>query len=356
MSRRVARIAFATQLLFLLISSTTFLLLTLCLALSGVFYPPQPFPQLVKDLPWLQSAEAGDGMFTSVCRKLKWEGEPRRFLQALIFNRVYGSDLFRIGPYECKQWIEYMLFAGVEHIYWYDAAHSNAETLEAYLRPYMRAGLLTYLRFHRLFPESLSESFHFEQDNSYRHFLSHFAQSAKWVIQIDVDEYPFSTIDHDSCFLQRLVREYEVRSPNVTQVLLQCMIFAGNPQGDLVNGWVVERYQRRKYETEGVEKGYQSRQKPIYRADLCKGILMDNPHVVWMEDGKTVVASEERIRVNHYWGARETGFQQDTVESIGMLVPDSSIQPTASRIKQATGLITKQDDTIGTLLRSLAWV
>lgn len=354
-SRKKERVAFGVQRLFLLISSTFLVLLALWLTLSGFFYPPQPSPHLLKQLPWLQFAEKGHGAFTNLCSNPGSRGDPNHFLTALIFNRVFSSDLFRIGPYECKQWIEYMLYAGVDHIYWYDAAHSNAETLEVYLLPYMHAGLLTYFRFHSLFPDSLSEGFHFEQDNSYRHFLANFAQSTKWVVQIDVDEYPFSSVDSNSCFLNRLVQEYEARSPNVTQILLQCMVFAGNPQGDLVNGWVIERYQRRRYETEGVEKGYQSRQKPIYRADLCKGILKENPHLVWMEDGKTVVASEKRIRINHYWGSRETGFKPDTLESTGMLVHDSSIQPIVSRIKQATRLSMKEDDTIGFLLRWMAW-
>ncbi|KAI5075797.1 hypothetical protein GOP47_0009873, partial [Adiantum capillus-veneris] len=341
-------------LLFLLISCSFLLLLPPWLTISGVFHPPEPSPFLLHELPWLKLAEPHNGTFANACRyPLTNRTDPPYLLVALIFNRVHGSDLFGIGPYECRQWIEYMLYAGVEHIFWYDTAHNNAETLEVYIRPYIRARLLTYVRFHQLFPNSLSESFHFEQDNSYRHFLAHFAHRGKWVVQIDVDEYPFSSADQSSCFLHRLIREYEVRSPDTSQILLQCMIFAGNPRGDLVNGWVIERYQRRKYETEGVEKGYQSRQKPIYRADLCKGIVSENPHGVWMGEGKTVVASDERIRMNHYWGARESGFKPDTRESTAMLVSDSSIQPIASIIKKVTGLVKKESDTMGVFLRSM---
>ncbi|KAH7279321.1 hypothetical protein KP509_37G014600 [Ceratopteris richardii] len=247
-----------------------------------------------------------------------------------------------------------MLFAGVEHIYWYDCAHSNAETQEAYLSPYLHAGVLTYLRFHVLIPHSLTEGFHFEQDNSYRHFLSHFSGEARWVVQVDVDEYPFSPSDRSSCFLSSLISDYEMNSPNVTQILMQCMIFAGNPGGDIQNGWLIEKYQRRKYETEGVAKGHQSRQKPIYRADLCKGILKHDPHGVWMKEGITVVANEDRIRLNHYWGARETGFRKDTIESTAMLVSDVSIQRIASKIKKATGLVSRKSDAIGAFLRWIA--
>ncbi|MCO5571512.1 hypothetical protein L7F22_025254 [Adiantum nelumboides] len=294
------------RLFFLLISTSCALLLPSWLAFLGVFYPPKPSPFFLHELPWLKLADPHNGTFVNACRYPRSNvTEPPYLLVALIFNRVHGSDLFGIGPYECRQWIEYMLYAGVEHVYWYDAAHNNAEILKSYIRPYLRSGLLTYMRFYDVFPNSLSESFHFEQDNSYRHFLTHFAQRARWVVQIDVDEYPFSSVDRNSCFLQRLIREYEVRSRGTSQILLQCMIFAGNPQFDLVNGWVIERYQRRKYETEGVKKGYQSRQKPIYRADLCKGIMSENPHGVWMGEGITVVASEERIRVRTITGVQE---------------------------------------------------
>ena len=140
----------------------------------------------------------------------------------------------------------------------------------------------------------------------------------------------------------------------MTQILLQCMFFAGNPNGDLTHGWVIEKYQRRKYETEGLVKGYESRQKPIYRADLCKGIIKENPHIIRMEDGNTIVADDVKIRLNHYWGARELGFTPDTIESDSMLVNDNSIQYIASHIKQETGLRKREKDVLGTFLRMVA--
>ena len=55
----------------------------------------------------------------------------------MIANWVFEADTFRVRPYEVKQWIEYMLYAGVEHVYWYDTTHDRSESQQRSLGMYV---------------------------------------------------------------------------------------------------------------------------------------------------------------------------------------------------------------------------
>jgi hypothetical protein len=161
------------------------------------------------------------------------------------------------------------------------------------------------------------------------------------------------------------VREYEAwrRELPVTQVLIPCMFFLGNPSNDRDHhrasssattihnynstalpesgddhwdqAWMIERYQRRKAK---IESG--PRHKPIFRAGLVVRVEPRNPHVLSMAPGgSTEVATDVRLRLNHYWGARATGFGPDTPDLVASLVPDSSVNAIVSRIKSFTRLV-----------------
>jgi hypothetical protein len=84
-----------------------------------------------------------DGSSRSRARKRR---HCRYFLGAVIANRVFEADRFRVRSYELRQWIEYMVYAGVEKIYWYDTAHDDDEAQEQTLAAYIAAGLVTYHR------------------------------------------------------------------------------------------------------------------------------------------------------------------------------------------------------------------
>ena len=193
------------------------------------------------------------------------------------------------------------------------------------------------IRFHgSLFDASVSipKGYHFEQDQSYEHFLKNYANEARWAVELDVDEYPFSPQDHKSCSLQRFIWDYELQNrhhellnenadienqnasklqlPIITQILMKCMFFLGNPnpspneeaQAPHEEAWIIEKYQRRKRDSEGTY-----RRKPIFRVSLVASVQEWDPHSMAMVDGgATIVADEMRLRMNHYWGARTTDF------------------------------------------------
>ena len=185
------------------------------------------------------------------------------------------------------------------------------------------------------------------------------------MVELDVDEYPFSPRDPTSCFLQRLVWDYELQNrlhellekkagienrnasklelPIITQILMNCMFFLGNPNPSPDEeaqapshgeAWVIEKYQRRKRDSEGTH-----RRKPIFRASLVASVQEWDPHYLRMaRGGTTIVADEMRLRMNHYWGARATNFGPDTPELLSSLVPDTSVNAILSHLKAYTGL------------------
>ena len=196
------------------------------------------------------------------------------------------------------------------------------------------------------------------------HFLKNYANEARWVVELDVDEYPFSPRDHKSCFLQRFIWDYELQNrhhellkknadienrnasklelPIITQILMNCMFFLGNPipgpneeaQAPHEEEWIIEKYQRRKRDSEGAH-----RRKPIFRASLVASVREWDPHCMTMVDGgATIVADEMRLRMNHYWGARTTNFGPDTPELLSSLIPDTSVNTILSRLKAYTRL------------------
>ncbi|CAI7865209.1 unnamed protein product, partial [Closterium sp. NIES-54] len=110
-------------------------------------------------------------------------------------------------------WIEYMRYAGTEHVFWYDCAASDAESQAVALSVYARAGLLTYHRLHQITPPPAGADYHFDQDSSLSHFLQHHRHESKWVAFADVDEYIFMPPDTRPGFLTRLL----LRHPCATQ-------------------------------------------------------------------------------------------------------------------------------------------
>lgn len=270
------------------------------------------------------------------------EEDEEPYLTAVVCNRVFPEDMFNITAYECKQWIEYLLFAGVQHIYWYDTAHSDAESQALYLQKYVDKGLLTYQRFHHLFPGTMHKGYYFEQDRTYAHFIETYGDGVVWTVDVDVDEYPFMPSDTKRSFLRRFVENFEKSNPDVTQILMPNLFFVGEPKGDLENGWVIERYQRRKLiaETSGI--GSRARQKLIFQLKHTKnGSFLFTPHEFAMAFGDTRATELKTLRINHYWGPRVSNFQPDTAEVLNLVVPDSSAQAIAAELKASTGLTNK---------------
>ena len=113
--------------------------------------------------------------------------EPPYFLTAVVLLRIYKEDLANLTTREMKQWLEYLRYAGVEHVYLYDAFVTEDEAQKDKLEPFFRDKFITYVDWHEHNPHTLPM-----QTRGYQDCLDRFGSESTWQTAIDIDEYPFS--------------------------------------------------------------------------------------------------------------------------------------------------------------------
>ena len=114
--------------------------------------------------------------------------------------RIYSEDEARFTVRELKQWLHYMLLAGVEHFYVCDHYAAESERLDGALSRYIAAGLVTYIPWgHR----SAGRTPLTAQTRCYRRLVTLYRRRHRWQIAVDVDEYPFSPNDTRENFIAR---------------------------------------------------------------------------------------------------------------------------------------------------------
>lgn len=109
-----------------------------------------------------------------------------------------------------KQWIHFLLLAGVEHIYICDHYDQANERLYEGLLRYIDAGLVTYIAWN-----GISRNAMWAQIRCYQRLVKRYKRRHKWQIAIDMDEYPFAPSDLKENFL---VRYLERLSEDVSEV------------------------------------------------------------------------------------------------------------------------------------------
>lgn len=252
------------------------------------------------------------------------------FLSTVLINRVFLGDLFNITLWELWQFLEYQRYMGVEHVYWYDTAHSEDEFMEEGLKVYIDAGYITYYRFHDLMGPELD--IHFEQDMSYDHFFKNHREETAWVTICDLDEYFFMPGDTAPNFLARLLKsKFPITDASsedtFTQLVVSCMTFLGAPKKDLP-ALMIERYQRRSPKPEPKFR----RPKLILQTAAWARLMKRNPHNMVMTWGQKFYPEAQYLRFNHYWGGRLTSFKPETDSDVQDLVADNSMNPIANAL------------------------
>lgn len=100
-----------------------------------------------------------------------------------------------------KQWIHYLIIAGVEHFYvcntWYSKEHIMADHLESYITQ----GVVTYLPMHH--NASAGLPLQEAQAKCYGQLLSTLQNRTEWIMNINIYEYPYIDQDTKYGFLSR---------------------------------------------------------------------------------------------------------------------------------------------------------
>lgn len=235
---------------------------------------------------------------------------PPFFLTAIVLLRIYDSDKAKLTTREFKQWLEYVRYAGVEHVYVYDAYVANTESQRGILSRFFQDNFITYVDWHVHNPYTIQGT----QVASYQHCIDNYGHEHTWQAAIDIDEYPFSLRDTEPGFLTRFVKQFSEKNPHVSEITMQNYLFLGKPQEREL---LFERIWRR---TKGPANPLV---KPIYKPVNVRAQVHHN----YLKSGRSMNAPDHELRLNHYWGARLQNWGEDTPDIIAKTQEDLSMEP-----------------------------
>ncbi|KJE96282.1 hypothetical protein CAOG_06625 [Capsaspora owczarzaki ATCC 30864] len=244
------------------------------------------------------------------------------FLTGVLLMRIYDEDKADLTFKEMLQWIAYMQYAGVEHIYVYDAYFQSMphEKQEARLKPYIDGGYITYYDWSRYNPYSIDGT----QVRAYQDCLTRHGRESTWTVAMDIDEYPFVLQDFEPGFFARYIREYSKKNPHVSEITAQNFLFLEGPIPKAQNDLLMERIRRR------TPHAHNALVKPTYRNADLGGCQV---HHNYVRTGSSQDAPPSEYRMNHMWGARLQNWNPITPKSIlDMTVADDSMLALSARV------------------------
>lgn len=242
--------------------------------------------------------------------------KPPYFLTAVLLVRIYEKDKAKLTTKELKMWLQYLRYAGVEHVYVYDAWVYLEESQLSALNDFIEDGYVTYTDWHIHNPYSVSGT----QVASYQDCINNYADENQWQAAIDIDEYPYSPKDTAAGFLYRYIKDFSDYHPQISEITMQNYLYLGKP---LNKELMIERLFRRTHQPANPLV------KPIYKPSCVRAQVHHN----MVQKGRTMVAPVEELRMNHYWGARLQNWGEDTPEIFGKTEPDYGIQPIIDAFK-----------------------
>ena len=260
----------------------------------------------------------GDDSKDQTCLKwVKRAPKPPYFLTAVLLMRIYEKDKAQLTTKELKMWLQYLRYAGVEHVYVYDAwVYKNESQLDK-LKLFIYDGYITYIDWHTHNPYTISGT----QVAAYQDCINKFSGETQWQAAIDIDEYPFSTKDTNPGFLYRYIKHYSEFHPEVSELTMQNYLFLGKP---LDKELVIERLLRRTHNPANPLV------KPIYIPKNVNAQVHHNG----IKSGRSRNAPDDELRLNHYWGARLQNWGEDTPEILKKTRPDNGMLPIIDAFKE----------------------
>ena len=230
------------------------------------------------------------------------------YLTASIMVRIYKEDKHKWTIKELKQWMHYLFFAGVEHIYLCNHYESTEERLRPLLTKYIDKGLLTYIDWPWNASNNKGKIIE-HQVNCYYRVITKYGNDSKWQLSIDMDEYPLCKNDFSERFLSRYLNRKEKEFKNdfkaISQIVMENYLMMG--QGDRSKTMIIERI------TRITRKRYNKLSKPIFRP---RNVLKCWVHWWDIRKGDTIYANASELRMLHYWGSRTQNWGPDTEETI----------------------------------------
>ena len=231
------------------------------------------------------------------------------FLTSALQVRIYKADKAKWTIKELKQWLHYMFWAGIEHVYVCDHYRFTSESLLYSLKQYIDANLVTYIAWNHIRIPMTA------QVSCYQYIIDEFGADAVWQIAVDMDEYPFMPNDTNENFLSRYLKSL---SFSVTEVSMHNFLMLGH--GNRSRTMAIERITRMTPEPAN------ELDKPMYRPNRVIASIHHNQ----IKHGKRLEADGEQIRLLHYWGSRINHFGPDTPEILVKTIEYTALRDSLS--------------------------
>ena len=251
------------------------------------------------------------------------------FLTAVLLVRIYVKDKAQLSSREMLQWLMYLRYAGVEHVYIYDAYVFANESQRDALGPLIDEEYVTYINWHhRAFPYSIDGT----QIAAYQDCIDRYGKNFKWQTAIDIDEYPFSVKDKNQGFMKRFISAFSERYKNASEISMNNYLFLGKPLDDKSRPLLIDRIWRR------TPSPSNNLVKPIYQPLKIKAASV---HHNILRQGTCLLAGDYEMRMNHYWGARLQDWGEDSPEILNITIPDRSMETIIEEIKRCDTFLGK---------------
>ncbi|KAL3866388.1 hypothetical protein ACJMK2_043690 [Sinanodonta woodiana] len=240
---------------------------------------------------------------------------PKYYLTEVVRVRLYKEDNARWTIKEFKQWVHYMFYAGVDHIFVCNHYLDESEKIESYLQKYVEKGLMTVIPWTFRNPRKGQEDYvtriHDNQMGCYNYFLMGNGSDTVWQMSIDMDEYPFCMKDQSRGFLKRYLQQYNSKPSrrNVTAVAMDNFLMLGD--GDRTHDMVIDRINRMM--TPNVTD---SHCKPVYKTNCTVMVGIHNVKADACPGAFKVRLYPTELRMLHYWGSRTniTGLLKEEIK------------------------------------------
>ncbi|GJP58277.1 hypothetical protein CLOP_g22954 [Closterium sp. NIES-67] len=251
-----------------------------------------------------------------------WGRARERYVSVVVAHAMQTWPRIDFSLADAFQWLELARYSGMSHVFWYDMSDDPRDSMEAALKPYERDGFVTYHHFPSLAPSLPAPHLASPRDQALHHCLTEHGATTVWLLPLTPVDYPSVPSDIKPGFADRFLRAYEARHPSAAQLLLQTFLFLGAPQN--ASSPLIQRYQRRTNQSDGVSLHPQARVVPVVRPDLVARVLWRNPSHLLMTRGSTMALPAGAMRVNRFASALQ---QMPGTEPSTDMVLDASLQP-----------------------------
>jgi len=245
----------------------------------------------------------------------------RKFrLSALVFVRAnFTRDTMQHQFREVREWMEWLFFSGADHIFLYDHCQFPEECLKDCLTPYIRDGLVTYIKYNP--PESYRDA----QSHVYDDWLHKYRDRTQWQLTADMDEYPYLKSDIEPNFLLRLTERYNC------SIYFQNQFFLDLPKQKREGEFLMERIVRKDRNFER----YPSRSKVLYQPEFVSRLHVHTADMQSVCSQHHVIPIEEG-GLQHYWGYRHTKGDPNCnlAQFLQNTVPDETMKEVAMHFKR----------------------